>query len=99
VIAASIAAGVVSTILGVLLLRWWDRRRRRRRTGKATSERLEECVCGLLVGGADLHLVVAVQDDDVLAAEGMAIMGAGTAMSATFCAEHCPGGCLNPRHA
>jgi hypothetical protein len=75
------------------LLAWWRRRR------QPPTVRFEECECGALVAGDDLHLVVAVQDDDLLAAEGMSIVGGGTAMSAAFCAEHCPGGCRNPAHA
>jgi hypothetical protein len=47
-----------------------------------------ECVCGKQVAGADWHLVVAVAEDDA----ALGIDG-GSAMSADFCADHCPGGC------
>jgi hypothetical protein len=47
-----------------------------------------ECICGRQVAGDDWHIIVAFQDDD----EELGIQG-GTAMSADFCAEHCPGGC------
>jgi hypothetical protein len=49
-----------------------------------------ECICGLQVAGDDWHIVVAFSDDDD--SLGMAGDG-GTAMSADFCAQHCPGGC------
>lgn len=48
-----------------------------------------ECICGLLVGGDDLHRLVAAQDDGALG-----ISEGGSFMSADFCADHCPGGCL-----
>lgn len=48
-----------------------------------------ECVCGKEVRGRQLHVVAAVStDDQALGIDGM------TAMSADFCSEHCPGGCL-----
>lgn len=69
--------------------RWWLARAERRRrvaTGPAMGG---ECVCGRVVFGEDWHLVVAESADDA----ALGIEGGQTAMSADFCAEHCPGGC------
>lgn len=72
------------------LARWWLARAERRAAQPAEPPRLSgECICGAVVTGDDLHLIVAISDDDTaLGIEG------STAMSADFCAEHCPGGCL-----
>ena len=51
--------------------------------------RMQECeVCGK---PADHRLIAHATDDARLA--GGAVMG-GTIMAADYCAEHCPGGCL-----
>lgn len=48
--------------------------------------RTEECdTCGQLVTMDDAHLLTDVEHDRET--------GGGTAMVATYCADHCPGGC------
>lgn len=50
----------------------------------------EECSapgCGIEMPLDDAHLLVATFDEPEFG------MGAGTAMSAAYCADHCPGGC------
>ena len=74
------------------LARWWlNRKEQRAEPGAHTGEAYSykgECICGAEVSGDDLHVVVALADDDAkLGIEG------STAMSADFCGEHCPGGC------
>jgi hypothetical protein len=70
------------------LARWWLARRERRQRAPEAPRLAGECICGRELHGEDLHLVVAVSDDD----SALGIDG-HTAMSADFCAEHCPGGC------
>lgn len=65
--------------------RWWLARKERRQRRPAEGE----CVCGRQVSGKHLHRVVALSSDDA----ALGIEGGGTAMSADFCREHCPGGC------
>lgn len=67
------------------LARWWLARKDRRARRPAEGE----CVCGKLVSGRKLHLVVALSSDDA----SLGIEGGRTAVSADFCADHCPGGC------
>lgn len=69
------------------LARWWLARKVR--DVKITVVRAEECErCGALVSGDALHTIVSISDDD----RELGIDGS-TAVSADFCAEHCPGGC------
>ena len=50
-------------------------------------------VCGIELHGPQLHEVTdADVDDDGILTTGE-LMGGGTAMTAEFCGEHCPGGC------
>lgn len=72
------------------LARWWLARRERPEPARPAILS-GECICGKAVIGDDLHLVVALSDDD--AALGIEA-GGQTAMSADFCDEHCPGGCV-----
>ncbi len=71
------------------LARWWLARKDRRPKVPAYVPS-GECICGKVVTGEGLHVVVALQEDDVLAEAG----GGASAMSADFCVEHCPGGCM-----
>lgn len=75
------------------LARWWLRRseaRRDRRKPPMRPSLVGECICGKQVAGPNLHMVIAHSDDDA----DLGITDGGTAMSADFCAEHCPGGCV-----
>lgn len=74
------------------LAAWWLARAERSRGAEPSVAVMSgECICGLEVAGDDLHLVVALSTDDA----AIGVDGGGrTAMSADFCAEHCPGGCL-----
>lgn len=67
------------------LARWWLNRKARH----VPAGRVGECVCGTKVSGTDLHLVVAVPEDD----ERLGVGAGGTFMAADFCADCCPGGC------
>lgn len=74
------------------LARWWLRRseaRKDRRKPPMRPSMVGECICGKVIAGPDLHMVIAICDDD----HHLGIEGS-TAMSADFCAEHCPGGCV-----
>lgn len=72
------------------LARWWLSRKERRESAPERPSLAGECICGRQLHGDDLHLVVALSSDD----EALGIEGGRTAVSADFCAEHCPGGCL-----
>jgi hypothetical protein len=50
-----------------------------------------ECECGRVVSGTARHIIGVRFTDDALLAGGPVV--GGTAMSADFCPEHCPGGC------
>lgn len=71
------------------LARWWLDRAARRDAKRARRSVSGECVCGKVVTGKDLHVVMARSTDDA----ALGIEGGMTAMSADFCKAHCPGGC------
>lgn len=88
-----VALGVLAAVAAIR----WERRPPK---PKPYVRRGECCApgCGLEVAGDDLHVIASRGHDD--GDIGMDVSGgAGTGVSAEFCAEHCPGGCLNPRHA
>lgn len=72
-------------------MKWLRRLLRRRRSGHPSQQgRTEECeVCGAEISIVVAHLVGAGFTDD--AALGNTF--GGTAMSAAYCVNHCPGGC------
>lgn len=71
------------------LAHWWLARKEARHAPPKPAVLAGECICGKELHGDDLHLVVALSRDDA----ALGIEGGRTAMSADFCAEHCPGGC------
>lgn len=74
------------------LARWWLRRAEAKREARRPPFKMTlpgECICGKEVAGPNLHMVIALSDDDA----SLGIKDGQTAMSADFCAEHCPGGC------
>jgi hypothetical protein len=74
------------------LARWWLARKERRAPGPPPYVLRGECCapgCGVALVDGQVHLVGARSTDD----ERLGIDTGGTAMSADFCAEHCPGGC------
>jgi hypothetical protein len=75
------------------LARWWLARKERRAPGPPPYVLRGECCapgCGVALVDGQVHLVGARSTDD----ERLGIDTGGTAMSADFCAEHCPGGCV-----
>lgn len=86
-----VAGGVLAGLIVGALLVWWLTRTIEVDETDVPG-RTEQCECGRLISGPDLHLVVAGGDDDAdlgIDTSG----GGGTFMSAAFCPEHCPGGC------
>lgn len=67
---------------------WWIDRKERRKAPPPRHKHVGECICGRQVAGDDLHMIVSVSEDD----KRLGIEGS-TAVSADFCADHCPGGC------
>lgn len=56
------------------------------------AERVEECTCGREIPISKAHIVAAV-----FAGREEAELGGMTAVSASFCRQHCPGGCNHPK--
>ena len=85
------------TALGLLILRLLDDPRPRQAPAPAGDRRHGWCeVCGLELHGPHLHEVTdAAVDDDGILTTGE-LMGGGTAMTAEFCPDHCPGTCRTP---
>lgn len=65
-----------------MIRRVWRRWRDRNRI-------VAECECGAQLTRRARHLLVSHSADD----EVLGIDGGGTLMAASFCGEHCPGGC------
>lgn len=56
-----------------------------------SSSRTEECErCGAEISIVVAHLVVEIATDD----DALGNRWGGTVMSAAYCSNHCPGGCL-----
>lgn len=53
-------------------------------------------VCGDELHGDQLHEVTDADLDGDGALSTQELMGGGTAMTAEFCGDHCPGGCRHP---
>lgn len=86
------------TALGLLILRLLDDPRPpEARPAPVGDRRHGWCeVCGLELHGPHLHEVTdAAVDDDGILTTGE-LMGGGTAMTAEFCPDHCPGTCRTP---
>lgn len=97
---ALVALVMAITVLGLLILRLLDDPRSAAtpaRPAPAGDRRHGWCeVCGLELHGPHLHEVTdAAVDDDGILTTGE-LMGGGTAMTAEFCPDHCPGTCRTP---
>lgn len=89
---AGLAVGLVALIVLLSLpgLRGWLDRRQNRKRHPPLGGRTEECeVCGAEISIVVAHLVTATFADD----EKIGMADGGTAMSAAYCSNHCPGGC------